>query len=174
MHSGIQIRKVTIYDIDDLQRISRQTFSETFAPVNSEKNMTKYLNEALNIKKLKVEINNPNSQFYFAEWSNKILGYLKINLGPSQTELKDEKALGIERIYVLNEFQGRKVGQILFEKAIQIAKQLKVEFIWLGVWEKNHKALNFYTKNGFVPFHKHAFNLGNDEQIDIMMKLPLK
>jgi ribosomal protein S18 acetylase RimI-like enzyme len=43
----------------------------------------------------------------------------------------------------------------------------------LGVWEENHRALAFYTKNGFIAFDKHIFRLGNDEQTDIMMKLTL-
>jgi ribosomal protein S18 acetylase RimI-like enzyme len=48
-----------------------------------------------------------------------------------------------------------------------------VKYVWLGVWEQNHRALQFYKKNGFVPFDTHIFKLGNDEQTDIMMKLEL-
>ncbi|PZQ78157.1 MAG: GNAT family N-acetyltransferase, partial [Flavobacterium johnsoniae] len=77
-------------------------------------------------------------------------------------------------IYVLKEFHGKKVGQLLYEKAIQIAKETKSDYVWLGVWEENHRALAFYKKNGFVEFDKHIFRLGNDEQTDIMMKLQLK
>ncbi|MEP6931970.1 MAG: GNAT family N-acetyltransferase, partial [Flavobacterium sp.] len=100
--------------------------------------------------------------------------YLKLNFGASQTELKDSKALEIERIYVPKEYHGQKVGQVLYEKAILVAKQKDVDYVWLGVWEENHRALSFYKKNGFVEFDKHIFRLGNDEQTDIMMKLKLK
>jgi ribosomal protein S18 acetylase RimI-like enzyme len=103
-----------------------------------------------------------------------VVGYLKLNFGQSQTELKDSKALEIERIYVLKEFQGKNIGQLLYEKAIQIANQNNAEYVWLGVWEENEKAIKFYTKNGFVAFDKHIFKLGDDEQTDIMMKLTLK
>jgi ribosomal protein S18 acetylase RimI-like enzyme len=65
------------------------------------------------------------------------------------------------------------VGQLLFDRAVEIAKQKSAIYMWLGVWEKNHQALAFYKKNGFVPFDKHIFKLGNDEQTDIMMKLEL-
>ena len=101
------------------------------------------------------------------------MGYLKLNFGDSQTELKDQKALEIERIYVLKEFHGKKVGQLLFEKALKIAEEKKVDYVWLGVWEENLRAINFYKKNGFEEFDKHIFKLGNDEQTDIMMKLKL-
>ncbi len=104
---------------------------------------------------------------------NEVIGYLKINFGESQTELKDTKALEIERIYVSRELQGKKVGQILYDKAIQIANQKETEYVWLGVWEENPRAISFYKKNGFVEFDKHIFKLGDDEQTDIMMKLKL-
>ena len=171
--NGIDIQKVTLNDIAQLQKIGRQTFSETFSEANSEENMKNYLEEGFSIEKLTNEINNKNSEFYFATFNNEIIGYLKLNFGDSQTELKDHKALEIERIYVSKEFHGKKVGQFLYDKAIKIAKQKNAEYVWLGVWEENLRAISFYKKNGFVEFDQHIFKLGNDEQTDIMMKLKL-
>jgi ribosomal protein S18 acetylase RimI-like enzyme len=74
---------------------------------------------------------------------------------------------------VLNEYHGKKVGQLLYDKAIQVATLMQVDYVWLGVWEENQRALSFYKKNGFVEFDKHIFKLGEDEQTDIMMKLSL-
>lgn len=168
------IIKLTLNDLDQLQKIGIQTFYETFSAGNSEENMTKYLKEGFSIKKLTSELIEKNSEFYFATLNNNAIGYLKLNFGQSQTELKDEKALEIERIYVLKEFQGKSIGRLLYERAIQIAKQANADYIWLGVWEKNPRAINFYKKNGFVEFDRHIFKLGNDEQTDIMMKLKLR
>lgn len=170
----ITIQKVTLNDINQLQKIGKQTFSETFSGDNSEEDMKKYLDENFSVEKLTNELNNKDSEFYFAVLENAVIGYLKLNFGNSQTELKDNSALEIERIYVPKEFHGQKVGQILYEKAIQVAKQKDVNYVWLGVWEENFRALSFYKKNGFVEFDKHIFKLGNDEQTDIMMKLNLK
>ena len=136
--------------------------------------MKNYLDESFSTEKITEELNNKNSKFYFAKDGANILGYLKLNFGDSQTELKDNKALEIERIYVLKEYHGKKVGQILYEKAIQIAEEKNADYVWLGVWEENPRAINFYKKNGFEEFDKHIFKLGNDEQTDIMMKLKLK
>lgn len=169
----IKIKKVTFDDIDQLQKIGRQTFYETFSTGNTEENMTKYLNESFSIDKLTTELNDKNAEFYFATHNDNVIGYLKLNFGQSQTELQDEKGLEIERIYVLKEFHGKKVGQLLFEKALKIAEEKKVDYVWLGVWEENLRAINFYKKNGFEEFDKHIFKLGNDEQTDIMMKLKL-
>lgn len=170
---NIEIRQVTMNELDGLQKIGRQTFHETFASANTEENMSKYLDEGFSIGKLTAELNDKNAEFYFAFLGNTVAGYLKINYGQSQTELKDDKSVEIERIYVLKEFQGRNVGQSLYHKALSIARQKNASFVWLGVWEQNQKAISFYRKNGFVEFDKHIFRLGDDHQTDIMMKLTL-
>lgn len=170
----IEIKQVTLNHIEELQKIGSQTFHETFSAGNTEENMTNYLNEGFSIEKLTAELNDKNAEFYFATLDNNVIGYLKLNFGQSQTELQDDKALEIERIYVLKEFHGIKVGQVLYEKAINIAKQKNVDYVWLGVWEENPRAISFYKKNGFVEFDKHIFKLGDDQQTDIMMKLKLK
>jgi ribosomal protein S18 acetylase RimI-like enzyme len=170
----IDIKKVTINDIDQLQKIGRQTFFESFSERNTEENMKMYMEKSFSLEKLSAELHNPNSEFYFAVRDNKIIGYLKLNFGLSQTELKDDNAFEIERIYVLNEFQGKNVGQLLYEKALQIARQRNADYVWLGVWEENLRAINFYKKNNFVEFDKHIFKLGREIQTDIMMRLELK
>ncbi|MVT09300.1 GNAT family N-acetyltransferase [Chitinophaga tropicalis] len=170
----VSISRVTLTDIDVLQTIGKQTFIETFAPHNSEQNMTRYLEDGFSRQKLTDEINTDGSVFYFAQLEGRVIGYLKINTGAAQTEIQDSNALEIERIYVVQEYHGRKVGQLLYEWAIQIAYERKFDYVWLGVWEHNTKAIRFYEKNGFVPFDKHVFILGDDEQTDIMMKKSLK
>ena len=171
--SVCNIRAISISDLPQLQKIGKTTFAETFTEHNIKEDLDKYLEESFSNEKLSSELNNPHSSFYFAEIENNVVGYLKINFGASQTELKDNEALEIERIYVLQAFHGKKLGQALYEKANSIAKEVKVNYVWLGVWEKNNKAIQFYKKNGFVPFDTHIFKLGNDEQTDIMMKLAL-
>ena len=166
----MKIRKVNIKEIDKLKEIGKLTFPETFSSENSEDNMREYLENGFSTKKLTTELTDQNAEFYFAELDGKTIGYIKINVGQSQTEIKDKNALEIERIYVLQEFHEKKVGQIFYDKAIELAKEKNVENVWLGVWEQNPRAIRFYEKNGFLAFDKHVFILGNDEQTDIMMK----
>ena len=172
--ANIQIQKISLAEIDQLQKIGRQTFKETFSESNSEENMKNYLEEGFSKDKLIAELNDKNAEFYFARLEEEVIGYLKVNFGDSQTELKDSKALEIERIYVAKKFHGKSIGQLLYNKAIEVAKQKSSEYVWLGVWEENPRAISFYKKNGFVEFDKHIFKLGNDEQTDIMMKLKLE
>lgn len=170
----IDIRKVKPGNLSQLQTISRQTFIETFGDKNTPENMKKYLDESFSEEKLSYELEETDSQFYFATHNNEVIGYLKINSGYVQTEIRDSNALEIERIYVLKKYHGKKVGQTLYDKALQIALKTNANYLWLGVWEKNDRAMNFYRKNGFAEFDKHIFKLGNERQTDIMMKLKLR
>lgn len=171
--SSIDIVPVTISEVEKLQAISKTTFTETFSEVNTEENMQRYLDENLSLEKLKEELTNSASQFFFAKQSGQILGYLKVNLPNSQTEKSFPESLEVERIYVLKEFHAQKIGHLLLEKAKLIAKEMQYNYLWLGVWEHNQKAINFYKRHGFDEFDKHVFQLGNDQQTDILMKLNL-
>ncbi len=170
MDQKITLKRVLPADVLDLQHIGKATFTETFAWCNTSENMLFYLESGFNTDKLLSQINHPDSEFYFAISDTEIVGYLKVNLAGAQTELQDATSLEIERIYVLNAFQGKKVGQILFDKALQIAQSYSKTYLWLGVWEENTKAIAFYKKNGFVVFDTHIFRLGKEVQTDYLMK----
>lgn len=167
------IRRVNINDLASLQKIGRLTFLETFSTGNSDTNMARYLEESFATEKLTAEINHPESEFYFALFEDQIVGYLKINTGTAQTELQEKGAFEIERIYVAKAFHGKNAGQILFEKAEEIAIAKRSVYIWLGVWQGNERAIRFYQKQGFAAFGQHVFQLGADDQIDILMKKEL-
>ena len=169
----MKIRKINIDDLETLRNLSIQTFKETFEEVNTEEDVQKYLDENLSIEKLKTELEYVNSEFYFVESNDEILGYLKLNFKDAQTEKVEENYFEIERIYVLKAFLGQKLGQILFDKAIEIGREKNLEYVWLGVWEENKRAIRFYEKNGFEIFGKHDFVLGEDVQTDLLMKLNL-
>ncbi len=166
----ITITKALPGDVTVVRAVGRETFFEAFAAQNTSADMQKYLDENFSEEKIQQELNNPESVFFIAREGEIPIGYMKLNTGTAQTDVKDELALEIERIYVKAAYQGKKVGQLLYEQALEVAKQRQKSYIWLGVWEENSKAINFYKKNGFVAFDKHMFKLGNDEQTDVMMK----
>lgn len=165
--------KVEVSDLNKLQEISVKTFSDTFRSSNSEENLAIYIQENMSFQNLENEFRNNDSDFYFAKLNNEIVGYLKLNFKSAQTEMFDENATEIHRIYILKEFQRKKMGYFLLENTIEIAKSKRSNFIWLGVWEKNYNAIGFYERQGFTIFEKHNFKLGNDSQTDLIMKLNL-
>lgn len=170
----ISIIPITSSDVLALQKISKQTFIEAFTDANTPEDMELFLAKHFESQKLLRELEEKDSLFYFAQTAEgQPVGYLKLNIGQAQSEFQTADALEIERIYVLQAFHGKKVGQILMEKSLQVAKEMGKTYIWLGVWEKNEKALAFYRKNGFEAFDTHIFVVGDDAQTDILMKLYL-
>lgn len=158
-------------DIETLQKISRQTFTETFGSQNTAEDLAKFLNEEYDFDKLKAEVENPESFYYFCYFEDELAGYLKLNIGLAQTEADYPEALEIQRIYVLREYQGQKIGLAMMQHALAVAKKLKKPQVWLGVWENNFKAQAFYQKFGFEKVGSHDFVLGDDIQTDyILMK----
>ncbi len=169
----MKIKKCSLDDILDLQKIYRQTFFETFSEQNSEENMRIFLDKAYNEEKLKSEIEDKESETFLAVENQKTLGVLKINTGNAETESGLENSLEIQRIYILKESKGLGIGTAFMNLAEKKARELGVSFIWLGVWEKNFPAQKFYTDKGFRRFSEHAFVLGDDIQTDFLMKKEL-
>jgi len=166
----VRITSLTVSDVSILRGIARDTFIETFSEANKAEDMERYLTENFSEEQLARELSNPDSFFYVAEVNGHVVGYLKLNTARAQTEPQAADALEIERIYVLGSYHGGGVGQALYHHAMSVAEDRKASYVWLGVWEHNHRALRFYEKNGFIAFGTHIFQLGNDQQTDILMK----
>ncbi|PRX57011.1 GNAT family N-acetyltransferase [Flagellimonas meridianipacifica] len=168
----LELRKCNLSDLEMLLWISKKTFEDTFETDNDPHEFRKYVAHAFTRKKLKNELQNKASDFYFVLEKDELVGYLKLNQAGAQTDVKDKNSIELERIYVLVEHQGKKFGRWMLDKAIQLSKDQKgVYFMWLGVWEHNTKAIRFYERNGFHKFGEHSFFMGKDEQTDWLMRL---
>lgn len=168
-----RIKPVTLNDVNELQKISCLTFKTTFGPYNTEANISKYLASAYSIDKLSTEIRDLNTYFYLGYLDKMMVGYLKINVNQAQTEKMGCEFLEIEKIYVVAEYNHMGIGSKLMMQAINLAKSLNKKFIWLGVWKDNLNALSFYQKSGFYKNGEHTFTIGDDHQIDYIMKMNL-
>lgn len=170
---SLSFKKCTIKNLEKLVDISRITFISAFEKDNNPEDFNNYLNFAFSEEKIKNELLNSNSKFYFTYLNNELVGYFKLNKNEAQTEQFNQNSIEIERIYVLNKFQGKQIGKHMLFKIIEIAKEKKVSFLWLGVWELNTSAIRFYEKYNFKKFDTHFYNIGNDQQTDWLMKLNL-
>lgn len=172
--SGIFIRIATKKDAELIANLSRETFYNTFAAVNSKKDMDKFMNESFNKEKLVAEVDAPGNIFLLAytgnESSSRVIGYARLRENNNPEELKGLPTLEIARIYVVTDSIGKGVGRELMQRSLDIAKEKDKQFVWLGVWEKNQKAIDFYSKWGFEKFSDHQFILGDDVQNDWLMK----
>ena len=166
----ITIQKAQPSDVEELLSLSRKTFYDAFEHLNNKDDFEAYTAIAFTSQKLLGELENPHSQFYFAIIDDEKVGYMKLNYSSAQTELQDENSVEVERIYVLANQQGKKIGNQLLDYAIDKAKIEGKHSIWLGVWEHNQAAQRFYERNGFKAFGSHKFWVGKDEQTDILMR----
>ena len=167
------VRNVEPSEIPELLEIGSSTFTDSFGALNNKEDFDQYMTKNFNLEKISEEYNNPESHFYFACQGDDTVGYLKLNQGKAQTENALQNALEIERIYVRPGLQGSGIGQLLFDKGLEVARKNTFDWVWLGVWDKNTAAIRFYERNGFEKFATHPFKLGSDDQTDILMKLEL-
>jgi len=164
-------KKCVFGDLDLLIDVSRTTFIDAFEKDNNPDDFKRYISRAFNTEQMSSELLNPNSSFYFLIHDDGLVGYVKLNRKDAQKEQFDLKGIELERIYVLKEFQGKRIGKLALSMIIDMSKKGKASCLWLGVWEKNTKAITFYENNGFKVFDKHPYLIGEDEQYDFMMKL---
>ena len=167
---NILIRHCLLNELETLHLIGYETFDETFRSMNSPETMDTYLNESFSLEKLAQELGKTYCKFYFIYSDSTLAGYLKLNYAPAQSDINDSESVEVERIYVRKEHKGKGLGKVLMEYAFQQAIQNKKAYVWLGVWEKNVKAITFYEKMGFEEAGQHSFRIGNELQSDLIMK----
>jgi ribosomal protein S18 acetylase RimI-like enzyme len=167
---GVRIRRCELADLDALRNIAFQTFDDTFRRLNDASSFNEYLDASFSRTRLETELKNPHSTFFFLYNDDVLAGYMKINQGDAQTDLRDPEALEIERIYVVRDFQGLGLGKALIDKAMEVARLAKKKAVWLGVWKKNGNAIAFYTRMGFAKAGTHDFYMGKKRQTDFIMR----
>lgn len=165
----VTIKTCTLEDAQKLQAVSWETFYETFKEENSPEQLQAYLEKAFELKQVEKELATDSSHFFFVYCDHEIAGYLKVNTDEAQSEEMGDSSLEIERIYVRKDFQNRGIGKHLLNKAMDVAVQQAKTNIWLGVWDKNEKAIEFYQSKGFVQTGSHSFYMGDEEQVDLIM-----
>ena len=134
------------------------------------------MNESFNKELLMAEVSAPGNIFLLAypgKESKEVIGYARLRENNNPDALKGLPTLEIARIYVVTNSIGKGVGKALIQRSLSIAKEKGKEIVWLGVWEKNQKAIDFYTSWGFEKFGDHQFILGDDVQNDWLMKKKL-
>ena len=154
--------------------IAPQAFMESYAHHNSEENMRKYMSQSFNPEQIKSELTDSRNYFFVAHLHNALVGYTKLRTSEAPEQLALQNPIELERIYVLKKYHDQKLGAALMSHAIQFAKEQAHQVLWLGVWQGNHRAVQFYQRWGFETFGTHEFMLGDDRQTDWLLNLSLK
>ena len=169
----LEYRTCNPSDIDQLIYLSKTTFAASFEAQNDPKDFKEYMRFAFSKEKLTSELNNPNSSFNFVYLGKDLVGYFKLNVNDAQSDIKSEDAVELERIYVLGSYQGKGFGSQILDRIKQLALKTGKSYLWLGVWEQNVRAIALYKRNGFKKFGTHPYLIGDDEQLDWLMRFDL-
>ena len=169
----VSIRPLEAGELRSLQKLSVETFVDTFIDSNTADDLASCIDSLYNAEKLARELAAKHSYFYFVEVDDQIAGYLKLNTRYEQTEGQRDDSLEIERLYILPRFKGLHLGSKLMKFALDLAKEKGKKRVWLGVWEHNEPAKAFYSRWGFKRFSQHTFQVGSDPQTDELWELTL-
>lgn len=173
------IRPAAIDDAAALSRLAAATFRETFESENAPEDMARYLAEAFTPEQQAAEIADPASTVLLAEHHGEsheaeLVGYAHLVAGPVPEAVRGPAPLELKRIYVARAWHGQGVAQALMLAAIEAARARGARTLWLGVWERNPRAVAFYAKYGFTRVGEHTFVLGSDAQTDWLFVRPVE
>ncbi len=168
---NITIRNAGLHDINLICIIATKTFYDTYGPYNNSSDMEMYMNKSFNFQQIKEEIKDVKTKFLLLFIDQELAGYAKLNWGSQIPGCFEETGiLELARLYVIKERIGKGIGKIFMEKCFLFAKKRKAKLIWLDVWKKNTRAIDFYKNCGFHIKKEWVFQLGEDLQDDYIME----
>jgi GNAT superfamily N-acetyltransferase len=165
----VRVAQATLSEMALVQALGREVYTETFQPYNTDENMEAYLAEAYNLPQLEAEWREPHSAYFLAWVENVPAGFLRLRKNDEVAHELGTNTLELQRLYIQRQFHGKGVAAKLMETYLQVARARAVEWLWLGVWEKNFRAQAFYQKWGFRKFGEHVFQMGDDPQTDWLL-----
>jgi ribosomal protein S18 acetylase RimI-like enzyme len=155
-----------------LAELGASTFYETFRPHNSEEDMQAYLANTYTPALVQANLKKSGIH-YFLGYDNLVdQGYIKLIENPEGINLEG-KIMELEKIYVRSSAQGSGLAKLLMEQATSLSKQLGFDYLYLGVWQENTRAIAFYKKFGFEIFDTRKFQLGSHWCEDYLLSLKL-
>ena len=167
----MNVRYGNLNDAMLLSRLGAKTFHDAFAKDNTPENISLYIEKSFSEEIQLNELSRPDIVFLIAELEDEPVGYAKLKMNSHDEAVKGTKVVEVERIYALQEYIGQGVGKELMKACINEARQKGCDSLWLGVWEKNRRAIEFYAKWGFQKVGTHIFMLGDEPQRDFVMEL---
>ena len=169
------IRRGVSGDAAMLAALGARTFHETFAADNTPEDMAAYVAHAYGVKQQGAELALPDATFLIAEVDGAVAGYTYLREAPPPAHVTEPApgqpgvAVEIARFYVDAPWQGQGIARALMDAAAAEAARRGARTLWLGVWERNARAIRFYAKCGFHDVGSQPFRLGSDLQRDRVM-----
>jgi diamine N-acetyltransferase len=172
-YSTINIRKAIAADAASLAAFGERTFCDAFAAENHPEDIAAYVSATYSIERQSAEIVDPALLTLIAESDGTLVAYAQLHAGEAAACVSGPVPIELMRFYVDRPWHGRGVAQTLMAAVVDAARARRARTLWLGVWERNQRAIAFYGKCGFRDVGSHGFLLGTDLQTDRIMVRPL-
>ncbi|MFN3918485.1 MAG: GNAT family N-acetyltransferase [Flavobacteriales bacterium] len=156
------IRKASFVDSVILAEIGKLSFVQSHGTSAAPEEIEKYIQKHMSEEVFKAELANPLHGYHILEYNGEPVGYSKIILDADHKDISMKGLTKLERIYLLEKFHGLKLGHRLFEYNLQLSKAAGQVGMWLFVWVKNTKAINFYIRLGFEISGSHDFQISEN------------
>ena len=169
----ITIRRASFADAAPLAVLAERTFRDTFAADNSPADMDLHCSQNFSAEIQLREISDPRRVSILAAVDEKLVGFSQLLLRRPVPCLNSRHPAELNRLYVLGEWHGRRVAHQLMDAVLSTAAQQDSDHVWLGVWERNPRAMAFYGKFGFEVVGEQRFVLGRQPQRDLLMAVEI-
>ncbi|HET8715509.1 MAG TPA: GNAT family N-acetyltransferase, partial [Holophagaceae bacterium] len=163
----------TPQDARALAALAERTFRDTFGADNTAEDMDLHCRTAYGEAIQAAELADPDRLTFLCEADGGIVGFAQVRWGPAPACVTGPRPGEIQRLYVDRPWHGRGVAQVLMAASLEALEARGCGVAWLGVWERNPRALAFYRKAGFAEVGDHVFPLGHDPQRDLILARPL-
>lgn len=167
-------------DAARLSELADATFRAAFGPFNTREDLYLHGARYFTPEAQAAELADPRMDTLVVEGAGEgeagptsaapLLGYAQLRLGPAPACVTGAVPIELQRFYVVPDLHGRGLARELMEAVLARASERGAQTVWLGVWEKNPRAIRFYDKFGFREVGDQTFVLGRDPQRDLVME----
>ena len=167
------IRRASPHDAPALACLAERIFRDTFTAGNNPADMELHCSKNFGPDIQLREIKNPDLVTILGESDGELIAFAQVQLHSAIECVSAKRPSELCRLYVSHRWHGRGIAHEVMKEVLATVRLAASDHIWLGVWERNERALAFYRKFGFEVVGDHTFQFGNDPQRDLVMALKL-
>ena len=164
-----RIRRGEVADAAALADFAARTFEETFAADNRPEDMAAHRAAAYGVARQTAELSDPDIVTLVALDGERLVAYAQVRRGARPPCVTQDEPVELQRFYVDRAEHGSGLAGRLMEAVVEAARGFGARHLWLGVWERNARAIAFYAKCGFVDVGSKIYMVGPDRQVDRVM-----
>jgi ribosomal protein S18 acetylase RimI-like enzyme len=169
-----EIRRATAGDAVTIALLGRITFAESFGHLfrSHPHELRRYLDRTFGVGKIEISLAKPENVYWLAYRDHLPIGYAKLKHPSAPSGDAGKNSAQLQKIYVLTEFLGERIGEALLHQVLPEAKR-RAPKLWLDVLHENERAIGFYTKHGFAITGKDTYRIGSQTFLFDLMGKPL-